>query len=80
MATDLVDGVPDAVIDGKNGLLVPAGDYDKMAESIQSLLEDPQRLGEFKKEVANFTSSQYSNAKIYGEYKMLFARLLENKI
>jgi glycosyltransferase involved in cell wall biosynthesis len=44
-----VGGVPELVIDGGTGLLVPAGDPRSLAAAIESLLEDPlhaRRLGE----------------------------------
>jgi glycosyltransferase involved in cell wall biosynthesis len=44
-----VGGVPELVIDGETGLLVPPGDPDALAAAIRRLLEDPplaHRLGE----------------------------------
>lgn len=38
-----VGGVPEAVLDGKTGLLVPAGDPEMLAERILSLLRDPEK-------------------------------------
>jgi glycosyltransferase involved in cell wall biosynthesis len=47
VATD-VDGVSEAVIDGDNGLLVPARDRSSLTDAIQFLVSDPelrQRMG-----------------------------------
>lgn len=44
-----VGGVPDAVVDGQTGLLIPPGDHEALAASLESLLADlPRRraLGE----------------------------------
>jgi glycosyltransferase involved in cell wall biosynthesis len=44
-----VGGVPECVVDGQTGILVPPARSDRLAEAIVSLLDDPQRrhaLGE----------------------------------
>lgn len=58
-----VGGVLDIVDDGENGVLVPAGDPEAMAEAMQSLLTDPKRAKEFalrlrKKIESHFTLDQ----------------------
>jgi len=44
-----VGGVPELVVDGETGLLVPAGDLDALQRALTDLLADPERarrLGE----------------------------------
>ncbi len=44
-----VGGIPEAVVDGQTGLLVPAGDAPAMAQALLNVLADParrQRMGE----------------------------------
>jgi glycosyltransferase involved in cell wall biosynthesis len=36
-------GIPEAVVDGKNGLLVPPGDSSALAGAVNALLADPER-------------------------------------
>jgi glycosyltransferase involved in cell wall biosynthesis len=36
-----VGGIPDVVVSGKNGLLVPPGNVKQMADAMQSLVDDP---------------------------------------
>jgi glycosyltransferase involved in cell wall biosynthesis len=42
-----VDGIPDAVVDGQTGLLVPRDDPEKLAEALTVLLSDPARCARF---------------------------------
>lgn len=38
-----VGGVPDVVVDGETGILVPSGDAGRLAEAVSALLRDPAR-------------------------------------
>jgi glycosyltransferase involved in cell wall biosynthesis len=38
-----VGGIPEAVRDGENGLLVPPGDIAALRAAIEALLSDPER-------------------------------------
>jgi glycogen synthase len=38
-----VGGIPDVVVDGETGLLVPPGDADALAAALDELVSDPQR-------------------------------------
>jgi glycosyltransferase involved in cell wall biosynthesis len=55
-----IGGIPDIVVDGETGLLVPPGDALALRQALQSLLDDParrERMGALAKErVAQFQS------------------------
>ncbi len=62
-----VGGVPEAVIDGETGLLVPAGDPAALAAALCRLRDDPllrHRLGERARQaaVSTFTDRQMARA------------------
>lgn len=45
-----VDGIPDVIEDGKNGILVPPGDDEQLAEAIMKLLRDEDTRNRFAQE------------------------------
>ena len=42
MIATAVGGVPEVVLDGENGLLVPAGDVDAIASAIERIVRDDE--------------------------------------
>ena len=64
-------GIPDWLCNGVNGLLAPAGDVDRLAAAIDSLLTDPvysQRLGEG---AARVTAQQFSHDRYLADMQNL---------
>ncbi|RZB30144.1 MAG: hypothetical protein SRB1_02424 [Desulfobacteraceae bacterium Eth-SRB1] len=50
-----IGGIPDLVVDGENGYLVPVGDVDALAARIKELLDDPgkrEEMGEYGGKIA----------------------------
>jgi glycosyltransferase involved in cell wall biosynthesis len=48
-----IGGLPDIVVDGKTGILIPPGDWRSLREAIQRLLDDPglrERMGAMAKQ------------------------------
>jgi glycosyltransferase involved in cell wall biosynthesis len=43
-----VTGIPEAVEDGVNGLLVPSGDVERLAAELESLIRDPDRYARLR--------------------------------
>jgi glycosyltransferase involved in cell wall biosynthesis len=55
-------GVPDVVVDGQTGLLVPYGDEAALAGAVRSLLADAQRRNALGEAAARFVSGERSIA------------------
>lgn len=49
VATDIA-GIPEQVVDGENGYLVPTGDSETLADRLRRLLEDADRRAQFSAE------------------------------
>lgn len=72
-----VGGIPEVVQDGVDGLLVPFGDAEKLAEAIEKLIQDRQlrrRLGD----AARINAAQrFSANAIIPRYEDLYCKLIE---
>jgi len=53
------NGIPDGVVDGVTGLLVPERDAHALADAIQSLHDDRTRMSEMGREGARFVREKY---------------------
>ena len=71
-----IEGITDAVVDGKNGYCVPEGDPEAMARTIRQLLENKAELLDLGKRAAEFSVRQFSSESITRQYESLFARIL----
>jgi glycosyltransferase involved in cell wall biosynthesis len=60
-----VGGVAEVVVDGENGLLVPAGSADELTAAIERLFAEPELAERLR---ANAVSSveRYSRGRVYG--------------
>jgi glycosyltransferase involved in cell wall biosynthesis len=74
--TSRVGGVPDAVRDGENGLLVPAGNADAFADAISTLLTDRHRADAMGREGARRAAEEYAAPVVIGGLERLYDQLL----
>lgn len=71
-----IEGITDAVIDGKNGNLVPSGDAKSWADKIQQLLNNKEKLQQLSEQGKEFTRINYSWNIMVNEYHHLFDRII----
>lgn len=70
-----VGGIPEAVEDGKTGLLVPARDPDALATAIIRVLESPQIASAMGEAGRRRAQSRFSPEVVAGSYADLYRRL-----
>jgi len=71
-----VGGVPDIVLDGQTGILVPSGDEEKFADAIVDLLEDAEKRKQFGKRGREFVSANYTKERLCADIEHLYLDLL----
>lgn len=67
-----VGGNSEIVETGITGVLVPKGDVDALATSIEELIADPQLMSKFGKSARQVFFDRYSVASMVGNYKKLY--------
>jgi len=70
-----LEGIPDAVIDGKNGQLVPPEDVAAYVSALSELIADPERRRALGESGRAFTERYYSWPSIIAQYRALFEKL-----
>jgi glycosyltransferase involved in cell wall biosynthesis len=85
MATELpvvatrVGGIPELVVDGVTGTLVPAGDPGRMARALLGYVMDSERARKHGKEGRARVEQHYSIAAMLGHYVALYDELCKTK-
>lgn len=67
-----VGGIPDAIEDGKSGILIEPGDYGRMSETIIGLLRDDQTRSSMGRYAQKRARDQFGWEPIAGRYGALF--------
>ncbi len=70
-------GLTEVVDDSHNGYLLPVGDTAAMARAALSLLNEPQRLVEFKKAAAERALSKFSADRIVTQYENYYQEVYD---
>lgn len=73
----LHNGIPDGVLDGKSGFLVPEKDVDALAEKLQYLVEHPESWAEMGKAGRNFVEKHFDINKLNDRLVGIYQKLLE---
>jgi N-acetyl-alpha-D-glucosaminyl L-malate synthase BshA len=71
-----VGGLPEVVIDGENGYLLPVGDVDAMAAAALRLLQDPELHRKFAAAGRRLAVERFSQQRVVAEYRALYERVL----
>ena len=74
-----IGGLPEVVSHGVDGFLLPMGDVEAMAQAAVSLLQDPQRLAEFRNRAREKAVSQFDMHQIVPQYERLYEQTLRQK-
>ena len=72
--------IPEVVVDGETGLLVPAGDPLALAEALARLADQPSAgRAALARLAANALRRQFSLEKMVGDTELLYRELLDDK-
>lgn len=66
-------GIPEAVRDGQDGFLVPAGDHEVLAGVLRRLLEQPELRAGLGASARDRARSRFSVQRMMDEYELLYA-------
>lgn len=70
-----IEGIRDAVVDGKNGFLVESGKPEQFIQKISELLGDPKAAAEFGEQARQFTLAHYDWQIIAERFSDEYAKL-----
>jgi phosphatidyl-myo-inositol dimannoside synthase len=69
-----VGGIPDAIDDGKSGILVEPGDYDQLTDAILALLNDDSLKSSMGHRAAFRVQTQFCWGKVTADYELMLER------
>lgn len=72
-------GIPEAIVDGREGILVPPGDLDALADGLRALLTDPGRRRELGTAARARAHVEFTVQVMADRYLSMYGRLLEGR-
>lgn len=79
IVASITAGIPEAIVDGRDGLLVPPGDVGALANALQSLLTDPARRTQLAHAAGERGRREFTLGVMTGRYEELYHGALEAK-
>jgi len=73
-----LEGITEAIHDGKNGYLLPSGKAEIWVKTIQKLLKDPVSLQQKSEQFQTYTLSNFSWEKMADGYIEVFKKIINN--
>jgi glycosyltransferase involved in cell wall biosynthesis len=74
-----IGGIPEAVIKGKTGLLVPPGDSEAMAKAIIQLLQDPEKAKSMGEKGRARVMKRFTKTKMLSEIQNVYQSLITHR-
>ena len=71
--------IPEVVVDGETGVLVPPGDPLALAEALAGLAREPERAQAFGKAGRERLRTRFSIEKMVGDTELLYRELVESR-
>jgi len=73
-----VGGIPDIIEDGRNGILVPPGDVDQLAQGIKKVLEDEELRNSFIIQGLKRVKEKFLWGSVYEKVSQIYQDLVQN--
>jgi len=74
-----VSGIPEQVVEGRTGFLVPVGDARAMAERVLDLLADEGLRVRMGREAAEDAARRFGRERMVGEYLAFYDEILSDQ-
>ncbi|MDQ2731791.1 MAG: glycosyltransferase family 4 protein, partial [Armatimonadota bacterium] len=73
--TTRVGGIPEVIDDGRTGILVPFGDVEALARSVELLIADPARRAALGHAAKLSAQTRFSASVIVPQYEAMYRRV-----